>query len=84
MPRGGKKGFGIGVLHGGKQRFRAGFFNYFTKLHHCDFIGHIGHHSQIMGDHYHPHLVLFGKLFQQPQDLRLGGDIQCCGRLIRN
>ena len=66
MAGGCKKGFGIGVLHGGEQCIWTGLFDDLARLHHCNIIGHIGHHSQIMGDHDHPHLVLFGELFQQP------------------
>ena len=50
--------------------------------HHDRLIGHLAHHSQVVGDEKHGHFTLLLQLQQQFHDLALHGHVQCRGRLV--
>ena len=45
-------------------------------------VGHLGHDTEVVGDEEHAGAMVLLQLEDQPQDLRLGGHIECGGRLI--
>ena len=56
----------------------------FSMLHHRHTIGDVGNHAEIMGDEQNTGIVAGLKLFDQLEDLCLGGDVESGGRLIGN
>jgi hypothetical protein len=57
-------------------------FDQLAMLQHHDPVGDFGHHTKIMGDEHDGHVPAFLQVTHQFQDLRLGGDIECRGRLV--
>ena len=53
-------------------------------LHHEHAIGDLGDHAEIMGDEQHASVVAVLDVLDQRQDLRLGGDVERRGRLVRD
>ena len=52
-------------------------------LHHCDAVGNVGDDAEIMGDEQHGHATPLLDVADQPENLRLRGDVERGGRFIR-
>jgi hypothetical protein len=64
-------------------RGRAGFHD-LALVHHRDAVGHAGDDGKVMGDQQEGHVFLGDEVFEQVEDLCLGGDIERGRRLIRD
>ena len=53
-------------------------------LHHCDAVGNVGDDAEIMGDEQHGHATPLLDVADQPENLRLRGDVERGGRFIRH
>ena len=53
-------------------------------LHDADVVGEPAHDAEIVGDEQHRHAEARLQILQQCQDLRLHGDIERGGRLVRD
>ena len=51
-------------------------------IHHDHFVGDIGHHAEVVGDHEDRHAELFLQVLHQLEDLRLDRHIERRGRLV--
>ena len=63
---------------------RLPLFDDLPLAHDDDPVGHIRHDGKVVGDHQQPHAVFARQSGQQGEDLRLCGDIQRGGRLVRD
>ncbi|SPU65668.1 Uncharacterised protein [Brucella neotomae] len=68
----------------GEELFRHTGFDHFTGAHDIDPVGEAAHDAQIMRDENHRHSEPLLQICQKVQNLRLNGDVQRCGRLIRD
>jgi hypothetical protein len=59
-------------------------FDHFTVLHDHQIIGKVCNDRQVMADQHQAHVVFRHQLFQEVENLSLGGDVQRGGRLIRD
>jgi hypothetical protein len=64
-------------------RGRAGFHD-LALVHHRDAVGHAGDDGEVMGDEQEGHVFLGHEVFQEVEDLCLGGDVERGGWLIRD
>ena len=54
----------------------------FSQIHYCNKVTQIPNNIDIVGNDQHGQFLLFPKIQQQVQNLRLNGNIQCCGDLV--
>ena len=73
---------GVGVVRVVEDVVAAALFDDLARVHDDDVIGHIGHDTQVVGDHDDGHAELLLQLLHQLQNLRLDGDVQGGGRLV--
>ncbi len=66
-----------------KQCFYGSFFNNFSGIHYGCFLGDMGDNSQIVTDQDHSHAEGFYQVPDQLENLRLDGNVQGGGGLIR-
>src|SRR4051794_17658871 len=74
----------IGVARIGEDVAHLARFHHLAPVHDDDFLGDVGDHTQIMGDHQHRHAQLDLKVADELEDLRLDGDVEGGGRLVRD
>ena len=79
-----KQSLGIGMAGILINVLTGAILDNFTCIHDGNRITGFGYHTQIMGNQKHGSVELFFQSIHQPQYLGLNGDVQCCGRLIRN
>ena len=65
-----------------KDRFNRPFFYLFTMAHDHHLVGHLRHHTHIVGDKNHRHPQFLLQITHDGKDLRLNGDIQRGGGLV--
>ena len=75
---------GIGVLGPLQHIVLAADLYQVAQAQHGHTVRHFGHHAEIMGDEEHARAVALLQIKHQLQNLRLGGDIQRGGGLVRN
>ena len=81
---GGEQRAGIGMLRRGEDALDRPLLDDPALLHHADDVGELAHDAQIVGDEQHRHAEPRLQLLQQGEDLRLHGDVERGGRLIRD
>ena len=74
--------FRVGMLGRAQHLPRLARLDDPPGLHHRDPIGDLGDHAEIMGDEQHAGAALALQVLDQPQDLRLGGDVEGRRRLV--
>ena len=60
------------------------FLDHAAVLHHHHAVGDLGHDAEVMGDEQHAGVAPLAQLLDQFQDLRLRGDVERRGRLVRD
>ena len=65
-----------------KNILQGAVFHDSPCVHDADIIAHLGHDSQVMGDHQHGGTILFSQFLHQIKHLRLNRNIQGSGWLI--
>ncbi len=65
-----------------EQAVDVGLLDDLAGIHHHDALRGLGHHAHCMGDQHDRHAEAFLHVLQQVEDLRLDGDVECCGRLV--
>jgi hypothetical protein len=68
----------------GQNLRRGPGFDDLALVHHRDPVGHARHDGEIVGDEEEAHLLLGHEVFQEVEDLRLGGDVERGGRFVRD
>ena len=79
---GGEERARVGMRHGAEQGGGLALLDHLAVLHDGDAVGHVGHHREVVGDHQEARAVLLRQFLQEVEDHRLGGDVQCGGRLV--
>ena len=54
----------------------------FTPEHHGNVVGDVGHHAEVVRDENDGHAEVVAEFLQQPEDLRLHGDVERGGGLV--
>ena len=81
---GGDELFGVGVLRMVQHGAGCALFDDDAVLHHHDAVGDLGDDAEIMGDEHDRGLAALLQVADQFQDLRLRGDVERGGRLVRD
>ena len=81
---GAEQGFQVGMARFREDVAHLAGFHHLAPVHDHDFLGDVGDHAQIVGDHQHRHAKLGLKVAEQLEDLRLDGDVEGGGRLVRD
>ena len=55
-----------------------------ARIHHGDTVRSLGDHAHVMGHQHHGGAMFLAQPLQQRDDLRLDGNVQRRGRLVRN
>ncbi len=66
-----------------EQRLDIGELHHLAGIHHGDAVGDLRDHAEIVGDEQHRHAVRLLQLGELQQHLRLDGDVERRGRLVR-
>ena len=72
----------VRVRWGGEDLLHGGLLHGMPGVHHGHVVGDGCHHAEVVGDQHEAHLALDLDLGEQPQHLRLDGDVQGGGRLV--
>ncbi len=75
---------GIGMLRAREQFIDGGAFDDFAGIHHRDLVADFGDDAEIVGDQDDRSAACRLQLAHQIEDLRLQGDVECCGWLVRD
>ena len=79
-----QEGGRIGMMRVGEQRARGVHLHLMARVLDDDPVGGFGHHAHVMGDEHEPHAVVAALAHQKIEDLRLDGDVERGGRLVRD
>ena len=81
---GGEQRRGVGMLRRGEDLFDRPLLDDLAAVHDADRIGDAAHDAEIMGDEQQAHAEPRADIGEQRQDLRLHGDVERRGRLVRD
>ena len=76
--------FCIILLGGGQHGGRVSLFDLFPLEQHFDFVGHLGHDGEVMGDVDRSRVELLDDVADRCQHLDLGGHVEGGGRLVKD
>ena len=72
----------VGVRRSGEDLLGSGLLHGVSGVHHGHVVGDGRHDTEVVGDQHESHLPLGLDLGEQPEDLRLDGDVERRGRLV--
>ncbi|GAV33962.1 hypothetical protein ROTAS13_01622 [Roseomonas sp. TAS13] len=82
--QGGQQPVRVGMQRGLEQALRGGLLDHPPGIEDADALAGFPHHAEVVADQHQRHAGVAADLRQQFQDLRLDGDVQRGGRLVRH